>query len=82
MRRERRVKKLITNKHLEIMQQIVSFVQELGWDIDGIEIVRYTNYSDDDEGDEWKEKKKEWKIDFSVAPRKEDAVMAEKKEFV
>jgi len=70
----------ITSEHLKIMQQIVAFIQEIGWDIDGLEITRYTKYGVQTEEDEWKGDKRCWRIGFSVAPRDEEELLVRKKE--
>ena len=74
----------ITSQHLVIAQRIVDFVQQQGWDVDGIHIQRY---DDNDhpligktEGDEWKGAKIKWSLRLEVAPRDDDTIKVPAKE--
>lgn len=68
----------ITSQHLEIAQRIVSFVQEQGWDIHGMEIDRYNareNPFIDSQGEDWKGPKINWSLTIRVGPREDDEVV-------
>lgn len=71
--------KKIESKHLVIMQEIVEFLQERGWDITELEIRRYNEHDSpfiDHSGEEWKEQKSnfKWYVSLSTAPADEDNV--------
>jgi hypothetical protein len=69
----------ITSQHLLIAQKIVSFVQEQGWDITGLEITRYNERNHpllgEDEGESWKGAKMKWHLHISTAPRDNEEVV-------
>lgn len=71
----------ITSKHLAIAQRIISFVQEQGWDVNGISIERFDERANpfiDHQGEEWKERKLKWALSLSVMPRDEEEVKVPK----
>lgn len=72
----------ITSDQLVIAQRIISFVQEQGWDIEGISIERFDeNYNPlvgKVDGDEWKGRKLKWALRLSVSPRDFDTVKVPK----
>lgn len=73
----------ITSDQLVIAQKIISFVQEQGWDIEGISIERFDeNYNPligKDDGDTWKGKKLKWALRLSVSPRDFETVKTQTK---
>ncbi|HJW31562.1 MAG TPA: hypothetical protein VJ508_20180 [Saprospiraceae bacterium] len=68
----------ITSQHLVIAQRIISFVQEQGWDIEGVSIERYDERDNPFvgrvEGDDWKGPKIKWALRLAVSPRDFDEV--------
>jgi len=75
-------KMAITNTHLTIAQRIIAFVQEQGWDVDGIEIYRYdpqeNPFSANESGEDWKSRKIKWGLRLSVGPRNDDELVPKK----
>jgi hypothetical protein len=71
----------ITQTHLAVAQAIINFVQEHGWDVDGIEIYRYDADASpfsrgSDPGDEWKEGRKiKWGLALRVGPRDDEELV-------
>lgn len=70
----------ITNQHLVIAQRIISFVQEQGWDIEGIRIERYDDNENrflgkPESGEDWKAPVYRWSLNLSVAPRDDDKLV-------
>lgn len=74
-------KQAITSQHLAMAQKIIAFVQEQGWDVDGIEVYRYDDNAHamigDVPGEDWKGKELKWGLRLSVAPR-DDAEVVKK----
>lgn len=71
----------ILNKHIQVMQQIVDFIQSMGWSIDGLRVFRYDDngrhgfFGPGDEDDKiWKIKEPvyKWGLELQVAPKDED----------
>jgi len=65
----------ITNEHLVVMQKIVNFVQDLGWDIQGVDISRYSDSDGpfgETDGEEWKGKSHKWYLALRTSPRDEE----------
>lgn len=71
-------KSQISNRHLGAAQQIIDFVQALGWDVEGLSIYRYEDVSPlaDHGGPKelWRLKDAviKWGLELKVAPRDED----------
>lgn len=71
-------KSQISNKHLSAAQQIIDFVQTLGWDVEGLSIYRYEDISPIADHvsprEVWRTKDAviKWGLELKVAPRDED----------
>lgn len=71
-------KSQISNKHLNAAQQIIDFVQTLGWDVEGLSIYRYEDISPvaDHIGhrEVWRTKEAiiKWGLELKVAPRDDE----------
>ena len=60
------IKTEISNEHIKTMSLIALFIQDLGWDIESLEIRRYTS---DEDSEEWK-KEQRWNLYLCCAPKK------------
>ena len=60
----------IKQSHLVIMQEILAFIQERGWDVRAIEIRRYVQGADPDDvtKDDWKAKEYKWYLNIETEP--------------
>lgn len=71
-------KSQISNKHLSAAQQIIDFVQALGWDVEGLSIYRYEEISPmADQGgprEAWRMRDAiiKWGLELKVAPRDDE----------
>jgi len=64
----------IKQSHLVIMQEILAFIQERGWDLKTIEIRRYEKgeYDEEEKSDEWRKKNYKWYLCIETEPRDQD----------
>lgn len=74
-----RTKRQIKQSHLAIAQKIIAYVQdELGWEIDSLEIDR--DRTTPDPGEKWKDAEVEWYLNLRCAPKKGDDPLAREKQ--
>lgn len=69
----------ILNYHVQAIQQIVDFIQSMGWSVDGLSIYRYDDNNrggiwNDEDDKTWKAKPPvyKWGLELKVAPKDED----------
>lgn len=70
-------KSKILNRHLTVAQQIIDFVQSLGWDVEGLSIYRFEDISPFDPGgpkEVWRPRDAliKWGLELKVAPRDDE----------
>ena len=71
----------IKQAHLVIMQEIVAFIQERGWYVQGLEISRLERgqHVGEPTTEEWQEKQYNWFLRIQTGPREENEMPEEAK---
>jgi len=64
----------IKQAHLAIMQEIVTFIQERGWYVQGLEINRHErgNHVGEPSTEEWQQKQYNWFLRIQTGPKEEE----------